>query len=519
MIACGKRSLAVVCKDLSARVCGDNISGQLGLGCRREIRTLSRLVWHDEEEHCTEIETQVIAGTDSFMAVVDTSGNVWVSGDRIVRVPNVLGGMKLLSMSSKTRIVFVSTGYMHCMALSSDMRVFAAGKNWSGQLGTGDKHYRNDLCPISTGPWDNSTTMIACGACFSVILTQDGSVRTCGAYTSMSLGVKRPNTVLPGVGYVCQDIMEPTLIDACNPALANSAPQLPRVEFIAAGGQHVLAIAEGTLFSWGQNCCGQLGTGEGSFQDRIQPVSIGGEDVFGCHVRLAAANEHHSLVLTENRQLWAFGNSEQGRLGLTFDTFRPSKFVMSPRMVDSAHFGTRRIACIAAGKGHCGVLTDDGSLYTWGQGAMSEWRSPVPSALGHDHKKHYQPVPLLVPPRYESCLCVQIIACIYYTCVCDRQQLTRSTGEQEPFGVFYVLSEEHILAFLMATHPRLGRQEVARFLRPGKPMKNSCPYLLVLRFEEGLLKMIVDMAKTNVTFGKVYAKFPGVRKILGDPLV
>jgi hypothetical protein len=97
--------------------------------------------------------------------------------------------------------------------------------------------------------------------------------------------------------------------------------------------------------------------------------------------------------------------------------------------------------------------------------------------------------------------------------------LTRTTGEQTALGVFSVLPEEHIVAFLMATHPRLGRKELARFLTPGRPTKKTCPYLLMLRYDEGLLKMIVDMAKTSVMYGNVYAKFPGVRKIMGDPLV
>ena len=97
--------------------------------------------------------------------------------------------------------------------------------------------------------------------------------------------------------------------------------------------------------------------------------------------------------------------------------------------------------------------------------------------------------------------------------------LTRSSGEQSQLGVFAVLPEEHILAFLMATHPRLGRKELARFLPPGCPTKKTCPWLLVFRYDECLLKMIVDMANTNVTFCSVYAKFPGVRKIMGDPLV
>jgi alpha-tubulin suppressor-like RCC1 family protein len=405
MLACGKRSLAVVSKDLSARACGDNCSGQLGLGRRREIRTLTRLMWPEQEDMDKDIETQMIASTDSFMAIVDTSGKVWVSGDRIV--PKHCNTMQLLGMPARTRIVFVATGHMHCMALSSDMRVFGAGKNWSGQLGTGDLFYRNELGLIAAGPWHGSTTMIACGACFSVILTEDGAVRTCGQYTSVCLGVDRSMTVLPaGSGYVCHNINEPTLIDACNPARMSNpgqpAVQFPAVDFIAAGTQHVLAVADGTLFSWGQNCCGQLGTGNsGAFQDKIQPTKIGGEDVFGSPVRVAAANQHHTLVLTEKRELWAFGNAEQGRLGLPRSTLT-TRFVMSPQMLDPAHFGTGRISCIAAGQGHSAVLTDDGKLYTWGQGRINEWSSPVPSALGHDTLKNLQELPMLVPPRYVS---------------------------------------------------------------------------------------------------------------------
>jgi alpha-tubulin suppressor-like RCC1 family protein len=104
------------------------------------------------------------------------------------------------------------------------------------------------------------------------------------------------------------------------------------------------------------------------------------------------------MVLTEDRQLWAFGNCEQGRLGLEFTTLS-KKFVMTPRMLNMQHFGTRRIACIAAGKGHSAVVTEDGSLYTWGQGRMNEWRSIVPSALGHEITKNFQEVPMLVQPR------------------------------------------------------------------------------------------------------------------------
>jgi alpha-tubulin suppressor-like RCC1 family protein len=195
--------------------------------------------------------------------------------------------------------------------------------------------------------------MVACGACFSVILTKDGAVRTCGQFTSSCLGVTVADAdVELNLPNVCCDFLEPALIDVCKPGLTH--PAAFKVEYIAAGAVHVLAIADGTLFTWGQNCCGQLGTGKNSFKSELLPVRIGREEVFGSAVRLAAGNEHHTLVLTDDRQVWAFGNSEQGRLGLTYPS--ASIYVMSPQLVDAKHFENRSISCIAAGKGHSGGL-------------------------------------------------------------------------------------------------------------------------------------------------------------------
>jgi alpha-tubulin suppressor-like RCC1 family protein len=472
-----------------------------------------------------DVQMRMVAGSDGFFAMVDTSGVVWISGDSHVIPNNNCRKMRILSMQSPARIIFVATGYMHCMAVSSDLRVFGAGKNWSGQLGTGGTERRNQFSLIANGPWMGTTTMVACGACFSVILTEDGAVRTCGQYTSSCLGVTVADAEVEfHLPNVYSDLLEPTLIDVCNPGLTH--PAAFKVEYIATGTVHVLAIADGTLFTWGQNCCGQLGTGKHCFSREVMPVRIGREEVFGSAVRLAAGNEHHTLVLTEDRQLWAFGNSEQGRLGLTHPP--ASIYVMSPQLVDAKHFGNGRISCIAAGKQNSGVLTDDGSLYTWGQGSINQWRSPCPSALGQPIVKNFQNVPLLVPQR--CCLCVVMLRThVAHPCCapmlradnnafCCRTAITRSAGEQTAFGLFSLMPEDHILAFLMATHPRLGNKYVAKFLTPGAPMKGACAFLLVFRYDEGLLKMILDMTCTHL-LPKAYDRLRGVRKMLGDPLV
>ena len=49
-------------------------------------------------------------------------------------------------------------------------------------------------------------------------------------------------------------------------------------------------------------------------------------------------------------------------------------------------------------------------------------------------------------------------------------------------------------------------------------MKGACAFLLVFRYDEGLLKMILDMTCTHL-LPKAYDRLRGVRKMLGDPLV
>jgi hypothetical protein len=479
MLACGKRTLALVCNDMTARACGDNVEGQLGMGTTRDIRTLRVM----ELDAVQESKTLMIAASNSFVASVDIKGQVWISGmfAEVVDKPDRYK-MQILDMKMPKRIIYVAAGHMHCLALSEDMHVFAAGKNWSGQLGVGDANvkYTKQLVPVASGPWDGHTSMITCGACFSAILTDDGRIRTFGQYSSKCLGVVRG--AAPDIsifGYTSPNVFAPTIIAACDPNWHGS--KLPPVEFLTASAQQVHVIANGVLYAWGQNCCGQLGLGR-NFEDVRFPKKVGGEDVFGSKVRLVAANEHHTLVLTENRDLWAYGNCEQGRLGL--DRHENCKFITSPQMLEMGFFDSRRIACIAAGKGHSAVLTEDGNLYTWGQGRLNEWRSVVPSALGYAKLINFQPVPRLVEHRMHA---------------------TRSSGEQMKYGIYSKLPLQHIIAFLMGTHKRLGSST-----------QKSCLYLTLIRYDEFLLQLIVEQTSCDARVHKTYAKFPALRKMMGD---
>ncbi len=181
MLACGNRFTAVLTSDGHLRVCGDNRAGQLGFGPRDEVKLLSRMPWKKDD-----VEMQMLAASDGFMAALDKRGRVWVSGAYHI-LPNMHCNM--LPLPCLVPVAFIAAGCQHCMAICADNRVFGVGKNWSGQLGTGDTDRRMQLECIADGPWMGKASMVACGGHFSVILGADGALWSCGAYSSYCLGV------------------------------------------------------------------------------------------------------------------------------------------------------------------------------------------------------------------------------------------------------------------------------------------------------------------------------------------
>jgi hypothetical protein len=287
-----------------------------------------------------------------------------------------------------------------------------------------------------------------------------------------------------------------------------------KVDFIEAGDFHMLAIAEGILFSWGKNSQGQLGIG--TFQNMTLPVKVGGKEKFGSDVRIASASQEHSLILTENRELWSFGNGDDGRLGL--GTMSGLK-IKNPRLVENHHFGTGRISVINAGQSHSAALTEDGKLYTWGSTgrgtghyAWDRENGKCISALGHMFSKAEQPTQQQVPLQVQH-----------------RSMLTRSVAKQRPFGVFARLSEDHVVAFMMVI---LESNQSKQSKESKKNIQSARgPRTKQVREKDGaadtyslhslpscVLRMIAEMARTYV-LPNVYKELRGVRKLLGDPCV
>jgi alpha-tubulin suppressor-like RCC1 family protein len=203
----------------------------------------------------------------------------------------------------------IAVGYQHWLALTSDGRVWAWGRNNRGQLGNG-----------TAGPdWQNvpgrvvslaGVVAVAAGADHSLALRADGHVWAWGANGEGQLGNN-------------------STADAASPVLVRrSNGDLIRVKAIAAGAEHSLGLdAAGRVWGWGSNAYLQLGINYAQSKT-ARPVTWSADRPRAPalkRVKAVAAGHGHSLALLADGRVFAWGLNNSGQLGDgTTDTRGPS---------------------------------------------------------------------------------------------------------------------------------------------------------------------------------------------------
>ena len=163
-----------------------------------------------------------------------------------------------------------------------------------------------------------------------------------------------------GRGEANADRLLPLAFFAAHPA--------PEVLGAWAGGSHSMVLTRTALLAFGENSRGQLGVGttgavavptpvEGIAAGDVAQVSLGGD---------------HSLVLTRDGTLYAFGCNASGQLGTggDDDEKRPKKVELGGSGGVDADGRARLspVKKISAGGRHSVALTEDGTVYAWGLG-------------------------------------------------------------------------------------------------------------------------------------------------------
>ncbi|MFN8516972.1 MAG: S-layer homology domain-containing protein [Chloroflexia bacterium] len=141
---------------------------------------------------------------------------------------------------------------------------------------------------------------------------------------------------------------------------------------IAGGSFHSLALkADGTVWAWGHDCCGQLGDGTvgdgaGGTGDRATPVQVAGlTDVVAI-----AAGFIHSLALKRDGTVWAWGDDGNGQLG--DGTVGDGAGGAGPRATPVQVVGLTGVVGIAAGSFHSLALKADDTVWAWGYDAAGQ---------------------------------------------------------------------------------------------------------------------------------------------------
>ncbi|MBO9609520.1 MAG: S-layer homology domain-containing protein, partial [Paenibacillaceae bacterium] len=224
---------------------------------------------------------------------------------------------------------------------ASGYGAFSFGDNGGGQLGprASDANATNALFGIAGLPAD--VVGAAAGSTHTLALTASGAVY---AFGYADIGQM-------GVGATA----------AANPTRITALPEDP-VAAVAAGPRHSLLLtASGAVYTFGSGSFGELGHGDEA--PRSLPARI--DALAGKPVAAIAAGGNFSLALTVQHEVYFFGLRYVPELGYISEQLSPV------RIVGDWAPDERPIA-IAAGSVHMLVLTDKGSVYSFGLGAVGQ---------------------------------------------------------------------------------------------------------------------------------------------------
>lgn len=275
---------------------------------------------------------------------IRTNGTVWTWG---CNPSGALGNnSSVFCVSSPVSVVGGFTDWCqvsmhidssHVVALRESGAIWAWGNNGNGQLGDGTATTKSSPVPLVGGFTD--WKFVGSGNFHSFGIRTNGTLWAWGSNNDGQLG---DNTVVSKASPVS---VVGGFTDWCQ---------------VSGGGNHTLALrTNGTLWSWGSNGQGRLGTN--STTTSSSPVSVVGGFTDWCQVSAGLA---HSIAVRTNGTLWAWGYATSGRLGDGTTTHRSSPVSVVGGFTDWCY--------AAGGSNHSLAVRANGTVWAWGQNASGQ---------------------------------------------------------------------------------------------------------------------------------------------------
>jgi len=250
----------------------------------------------------------------------------------------------------------VGAGFYHSFTFN-DSEVWTWGDNRSGQLANGKQ--------TSHSPPERMVNLakiadIDVGDDHSVVLDGTGHVWTVGSSRSGALGTG-DNQLQTSV---------PVLV-----------PQIDSVVEVGAGSSFSVVLrADGTVWSWGRNNQGQLGNGEEQKYHATPVQVMRNKENPLSGIKAISVGYNHTLALSENGEVWGWGDNGYGQLGETKGVYATLQVISS---VDE----------ISAGADHSVARVGE-TVYCWGDNGNRQ--------LGMDESVEFSSVPLLLTESPQS---------------------------------------------------------------------------------------------------------------------
>ncbi|EQF29007.1 regulator of chromosome condensation (RCC1) repeat family protein [Clostridioides difficile CD160] len=346
----GINTTIVLKNDDSLYGCGLNSQGQLGLGSVPNPRTLIKISVNNIKDIACGNDHTIIIRNDNKLLFCGTNRDSQIGNPNVLSYPvdvfteyksaEVLGYNKSITMNNKNYLIKENGDYIcygnvkkiisnegSTYALLESGELWVSGNNGNGQLGLNHSTSQNYFTKV---PIDNVRDII-CGWACAFVIKNDDTVWATGLNNYGQLGTG--NTISP-----------------------NKFIKIPidNVKKIACGYSHVLILRNDNSL-WGAGRAMYLGIGNTSANPILSFTRVPVEDV-----KDIACGHEHSIILKNDNNLLGAGANHNGQLGKISNSNIEKDFaeLSINKMV--------KIKEIYCGMGHTIVLTNNGELYGCG---------------------------------------------------------------------------------------------------------------------------------------------------------